>query len=557
MKSNLLFLSLFFLAFILPIRAADPVAIIGVEGKQITDGSITVELNEEVLFQGEESTDPDMDFLTYTWDFGDGQISNKRNPSYAFTQPGTYFVTLTVEDTWPQYEQNPHVIDIDSRHVVSGRGAIIVHDLNDDGLLDFILSSKENDFESGRATLSAIDHNGEQLWIKDNIDFYIEGNAENYGLPGWSGPGTAAGDVDNDGNAEVLHLNGSGQVVIRNGQDGEVERTVTVPKYSGAPSDFQWTHLQIANLRGQGDFDLILQGDRGSNESEYTPFPHLTGINIATGEVLWNYDNYSGCKHNGFRACDLDMDGRDEVGGATIIDDNGTLMNSWDYKAFRDNTYHFDSQFMYDVRPDIPGIEVVLLEEGHVSDDHTSVVSYNQFIWTEMHNTGWEPQNAAVGNFDPTRAGLEIWNRSRTDDQTPWVYDAQGNEIASYNLFEYQPSSWTGAGVEQIYAIDWEGGNKEYAAAKERHVDAGVCIYDAMGGSNMFIEYWGNADELNRVYVVDISGDYREELVAVSMANKKLYVYWNEQENSNQPRPRKWLQNCYRRQKQNYNYYSP
>jgi hypothetical protein len=464
----------------------------------------------------------------------------------------------SVKSEWPVYKSNPFVIDLDSRHVQSGRGGVIVHDVTGDGLFDFIISSRENDHGPGRATLSAYDHFGRVLWVMDNIDFYMQGNTENYGMPGWCGPGVAAGDVDGDGEAEVLHMDSTGQVVIRNGQRGEVKRILTVPKYEGAPGKFKWTHLQIANLRGHGDCDLILQGDTGRYEDQFAPFPHIAGVNIETGDVLWNYNGYAGAKHGGFRACDIDGDGKDEVAGATIIDDNGTLMNkSWVYKKIRNNKYHFDSIFMYDVRPDKTGIEIVLLEEGHVEDDHTALVTPDEFLWAKKKNNGWEPQNAAVGDFDPDRPGLEIWNRSRTAEQTPWVYDAQGNEIASYSLFERQPPGWRGRGVEMIAAIDWEGGKKEYCAAKERHIDAGICIFDALGGENMFIEYWGKSDSLDRIYVVDIAGDYREEIVTTSMVNKKLYVYWNPGPNNNPPKPRKWTFNWYIRQKQNYNYYSP
>ncbi len=46
-----------------------------------------------------------------------------------------------------------------------------------------------------------------------------------------------------------------------------------------------------------------------------------------------------------------------------------------------------------------------------------------------------EPQNAAVGEFDFTRKGLEIWCRSRYDpNQKPWVFDSEGDVISHYEL---------------------------------------------------------------------------------------------------------------------------
>jgi hypothetical protein len=35
---------------------------------------------------------------SWRWDFGDGTTSSDRNPTHAYTSPGTYTVTLTVRD---------------------------------------------------------------------------------------------------------------------------------------------------------------------------------------------------------------------------------------------------------------------------------------------------------------------------------------------------------------------------------------------------------------------------------------------------------------------------
>jgi len=38
--------------------------------------------------------------VNFTWDFGDGVISNQRNPVYLFEKPGTYFVELVANDVY-------------------------------------------------------------------------------------------------------------------------------------------------------------------------------------------------------------------------------------------------------------------------------------------------------------------------------------------------------------------------------------------------------------------------------------------------------------------------
>lgn len=55
-----------------------------------------------VAFRGNRSSDPEGDPLTYTWDFGDGSVSNAVNPSHTFTSgagvPMKFVVKLTVDD---------------------------------------------------------------------------------------------------------------------------------------------------------------------------------------------------------------------------------------------------------------------------------------------------------------------------------------------------------------------------------------------------------------------------------------------------------------------------
>lgn len=51
-----------------------------------------------VQFDGDDSTDPENDPLTYRWDFGDGETSNAANPTHVYTTPKTYEATLRVDD---------------------------------------------------------------------------------------------------------------------------------------------------------------------------------------------------------------------------------------------------------------------------------------------------------------------------------------------------------------------------------------------------------------------------------------------------------------------------
>ncbi len=51
-----------------------------------------------IIFDGSGSYDLDGDILTYSWDFGDGNIGSGVNPAHAYNSGGIYVVTLTVSD---------------------------------------------------------------------------------------------------------------------------------------------------------------------------------------------------------------------------------------------------------------------------------------------------------------------------------------------------------------------------------------------------------------------------------------------------------------------------
>ena len=249
------------------------------------------------------------------------------------------------------YEQSPFIISlIPAQHDISRRGGIIVCDLNNDGRRDYLVSTKTADYGPGTATIATYDHDGTLIWAQENISLQINGNAENYGLPGWFGPGIGAADIDNNGTVEVVHLSDENEIVIRSGANGEVtERVYVRPSISlwvrirkswdvfvreflpsfgtrgkrkifeylfGIPSN--WGHFQLLDLDGDGvDDEIVLQGDP-------YPFRWLVAVDLKTRRRIWQRCDYVGCRHNGFRAADIDSDRRDEIVGGTAIDHDGT-----------------------------------------------------------------------------------------------------------------------------------------------------------------------------------------------------------------------------------------
>jgi PKD repeat protein len=56
------------------------------------------EVDEVIQFDGSESSDPDGDTLTYSWDFGDGNTPPEAKPTHSYSAEGNYTVELAVND---------------------------------------------------------------------------------------------------------------------------------------------------------------------------------------------------------------------------------------------------------------------------------------------------------------------------------------------------------------------------------------------------------------------------------------------------------------------------
>jgi hypothetical protein len=63
------------------------------------------------------------------------------------------------------------------------------------------------------------------------------------------------------------------------------------------------------------------------------------------------------------------------------------------------------------------------------------------------------------------------------------------------------------------------------------------------------------AEKADRLYVADVTGDWREEIIVLN--GSELRIYANDAPNPNPNRPRLWADRNYRRLKQCHNYYSP
>jgi hypothetical protein len=433
-------------------------------------------------------------------------------------------------------QSNPVVIKLEippPADLNDSAGGIIVADTNNDGKMDYLVTV--------RGHLAVYNNSGEKLWIK-KTDINVGGSSENEGLPGHHGPGVAAGDVDSDGKCEVVFITRDSIVHIVDGATGQEKNSARPPFPKEAE---RWEAAMLADFHGTGgDRDILLQA---TNKEGYRMGKFLAAYSVEQllkgGTPLWQTDQFICCAHNSARLADINGDGRDEVLGATIFSADGKMIA----QAVADR-WHMDSVFVADVRPDIPGLEVVLLEEG---SNQVQVIGSGGPIWRN-HFDKQEPQNAAVGHFKENSNEIHIWCRSRYDEhQKPFVFDSAGQKVFDYSMDDVAPEGWTTKGVEVIHTIDWSGARQQLACAKERHKNGDVCIFEPLTGK--FIARF--KEKADRLYVADVTGDWREEIIV--LAGNELHIYANTAPNPRPNEKRLWSDRNYRRLKQCYNYYSP
>ncbi|MFO7948683.1 MAG: hypothetical protein R6V19_17915 [Armatimonadota bacterium] len=412
-------------------------------------------------------------------------------------------------------------------------GSMIAADVNNDGAMEILVTRP--------GYLGAYSTGGECLWERD-VQICVGGSSEREGLPGHHGPGVQAADIDGDGQTEVLFLTRDSVVHVASGLSGADEWAASPPVPQGAEA---WEHLVVANLTEAGDGDILLQATNagGYRMGRYLAAFRLSDLQAGNFQPLWQTDRFVSCAHNGARVADLDGDGLDEILGVTILGPDGRVLCTMPVRG------HLDSIYAVDVSPAVPGVEVVALEEG--GGNRVFLCSRDRVLWISDHR-GQEPQNGAVGRFAPHLEALQIWCRSRySTHQKPFVFDHEGNLVAEWQMDDVAPEGWTDAGVEVIHTIDWTGEDLQLACAKERHTSGDVCIFNPMNGRfRLHIK-----EQADRLYVADLLGDWREEIVVWN--SNELHIYENTMPNPAPDHPSLWDDHNYRRARQTWNYYSP
>ena len=428
---------------------------------------------------------------------------------------------------------------------ISGKGGIIAADVNGDQQLDFLVTQPE--------FIAAYGLENGQLW-KRTADIRVSDQAEREGLPGRHGSAIQAGDIDGDGKMEVFYIIQGNVLEVLSAETGELKHSVQLPPIES--SFDQWEHVILANFLGEGDNEVLLQSSQNTNRDGYIRDSVQAAFSLtalieseAETQPLWLHENFVSLSHGSARVVDINEDGKDEVVGATILSPAGEVL----YSADISNTSfpHLDSIAVDDIDPTRPGLEAIVPEEG----GKKRVILFDERgeVWSNRHrekSRDMDGDKVVVGNFDVNEPGLEIWFRGNDSDHFT-VLNSSGKLLASYAFSNRQPENWTDKGFEVIHRIHWTGEPKEYIATKERHEVGDVGIFDATNGQLM--AQFPAATE--RLYVADVIGDWREELVILE--NDKIKIIQNAAPNPYPTEPRLWEKRHYHRQKMTWNYYSP
>ena len=213
----------------------------------------------------------------------------------------------------------PHVVQLDFSLADSeeGSGGVLATDLDGDGQREFVVTAPGH--------LGAYRLGRPRLWHAKRTMFF-SGTRSGSILPGLHAPGVQVADVDGDGAAELVYLDPASTVHILDARSAREDGAVRIPHPKGSE---RWEAVVVANLRGRGDRDIILQT---TNAAGYRVAHHVAAYAVEQldGSPLWRTERFGAPAHGPLRVADLNGDGRDEVCGFTILAPDGSP-TAWRY----------------------------------------------------------------------------------------------------------------------------------------------------------------------------------------------------------------------------------
>ncbi|MCG8346568.1 MAG: hypothetical protein MI924_02150 [Chloroflexales bacterium] len=334
-------------------------------------------------------------------------------------------------------------------------------------------------------------------------------------------------DVDNDGASEVIgpFATEAGMIELRvlDGATGTIERRIAtdIPNPVSSDAVAEWhIYVTVANMRGLAQAqDIILLKGRDSEGDIYVYDDQLTLLWDTTGDNAMKKHIYAHYPWAG----DIDGDGKDELIGNWVFDDDGTkLWRATPEKWIpQDYSYdHVDRAFIGDFAPERPGVEVLLCHEylfGRLYASDGTV------IWSQGSRDNTSDQAdakiTAVGDFTTDLPGVEIvYKDPKLDQATPpqkAIFDRNGNTVRTIDPFK------------DGFPIDWDGDRTQ----DEVFTSEGAIIYAPWANTSIDVGQRYEADRATRMqsgmriyaYAHDVLGDYREEIVVIDEDEMLIY----------------------------------
>lgn len=403
-----------------------------------------------------------------------------------------------------------------------------VGDLDGDGKYEIVVkwdpsNSKDNSQSgyTGNVYLDAYTLAGTRLWRIDlgkNIragahytqflvyDLDGDGDAE---VVCKTADGTIDGTGNVIGNANADYRNSSGYVLegpeyltVFSGASGRAMETVNYLPARGNVSDWGDSYGNrvdrflacIAYLDGQRPSIVMCRG--------YYTRSVLVAWDYRNGDLTrrWTFDSNNGYSSYAGQGChslsvaDVDNDGRDEIiYGACVIDDDGRGLYSTGLK-------HGDALHVGDFDPDRPGLEVWQCHENSpygatFRDARTGSII---FRYTASSDTG----RACVGDITANHRGCEVW----ASNGVP-LASCKGQNLGSHSL----PIN---------FMIWWDGDLlRELLDGTTISKYGGGTLLSASGCSS------NNGTKANPCLTADILGDWREEAIWRTSDSRYLRIY--------------------------------
>ncbi len=401
-------------------------------------------------------------------------------------------------------------------------GTLIIGDATGDGTPDFIVTSSQY--------LSVYDNSGVLLWQKQiagqNLDYVGDGCNPCRPI-----------DIDSDGAPEIVGIvaiNDTAYLAALDGMTGEVKTKYYLPALT---TTYYYDAFQIANLRGLATpQDVYIK----SAEHGYVPF-NLSAYKFENGQFqkMWEFvsepgETRAGCHRP--KPVDIDEDGADEIlFGHWVLEEDGSVRWAKPFGYFDDKT-HIDSQRGGDIIPSLPGKEIAYASGSLVLD-----MNGNE-VWRQAIVEG---QSVAIAEMRPDLPGLEVLIAYQEPYNDERLFDAAGNQL----YFADGPTQF--AASYETYPIQWIGDDGRESVRQEWGRDRSPCIYDEF--NNLVVRLFPEYDYGEIGYrPCDILGDYREELVCFN--ENYIVIYQNIAPNS-RSLPSPWLDPAYRESHYNWVYY--